>query len=90
MQQLNRKPLAALDHNNYSPVSSIDALLEEDSKEGPSDNSNANNSNVNHSSVPTISTIREEDRQTLHHVLNTIPRTHHDPTTTSLYRSQLT
>jgi hypothetical protein len=72
MQRSNRKLSAARDHNNYSLVSSIDALLEEDSKEEPLGNSNVNNNN-NHSSAPTISIIKGEDKRTPPRVLNIIP-----------------
>jgi hypothetical protein len=89
-QQSNKKLSAAQDRNNYSPVSSIDVLLEEDSKEELSDNFNANNSNVNRSFALTIFTIKEEDRQITHHVLNTTPQMHHVPITTFLCQSQLT
>jgi hypothetical protein len=82
MQQLNRKLLAALDHNNYSLASSIDALLEEDSKEGPSDNSNANNNNANHSFVLTIFTTKEEDSRVTLRAPSTTPQMHHGPITT--------
>jgi hypothetical protein len=91
MQQSNKKPSAALGRNNYSPVSSTDAPLEEDSKEEPSDNSNANNNNnVNHSFVPTISTTKEEDNRVTPHAPSTTPQTRHDPITTSLYQLQST
>jgi hypothetical protein len=90
MQQLNRRPLAALGRNNYLLVSLTDALLKEDFKEEPLDSSNANNNNDNHSFVPTTFTTREEDKQTLHHVPNTTPQMHHDPTITSLCRLRLT
>jgi hypothetical protein len=90
MRQSNRKPLAVPGRNSYSQASSIDASLEEDSKEGLSDNSNANNSNDNHSSVPIISTTKEGDNRITLHVPSTTPQMHHDPITTSLYQSRLT
>jgi hypothetical protein len=90
MQQSNRKLLAAPGHNSYSPASSIDAPLEEDSKEGLSDNFNANNSNNNHSSAPTIFTTREGDNQITPHVPSTTPQTHHDPIITFLYQLRST
>jgi hypothetical protein len=90
MQQSNRKPLAALGHNNYSLASSIDALLEEDSKEGLSGNSNVNNNNVNHSFVPTISTTKEEDNRITLHAPSTTPQMRRDPIITFLYQLQST
>jgi hypothetical protein len=90
MQQSNRKLLAAPGRNSYSPASSIDAPLEEDSKEGLSDNSNANNSNDNHSFVPIISTTKEEDNRATPHAPSTTPQTRRDPITTFLYQLRLT
>jgi hypothetical protein len=88
MRQLNRKPLAARDHNNYLPAYLTDALLEEGSKEGLSDNSNANNNNDNRSFAPTISIIKEEDRRTPPRVLNITLRMRHGLITTSPYQLQ--
>jgi hypothetical protein len=90
MQQSNRKLLAAPGRNSYSQASLIGEPLEEDSKEGPSDNSNANNSNGNHSFVPTISTTKEEDNRVTPHAPSTTPQMHHDPIITFLYQLRLT
>jgi hypothetical protein len=70
------------------PAFSIDVPLEEDSKEELSDSSNANNNNANHSSAQTT-LIREEDKQTPHHDLNTTCPMHHDRIIMSLSQSQL-
>jgi hypothetical protein len=90
MQQLNKKPSAAQDHNNYSLASSIDAPLEEDSKEEHSDNSNVSNNNVNRSSAPTTSIIKGEDKRAPPRALNITPQTRRDLTTISLCQLQWT
>jgi hypothetical protein len=90
MQQSNKKPSAAQDHNNYSLASSTDAPLEEDSKEEPSDNSNANNNNVNHSFVLTTFTTKEEDNRVTPRALNITLQMHHGPITTSPCQLQST
>jgi hypothetical protein len=90
MQQSNRKLLAAQDHNNYSPASSTDAPLEEDSKGEPSDNSNVNNNNANHSFALTTFTTKEEDNRVTPRVPSTTPQTHHGPITTFPYQLQST